>query len=37
MFDGTIGTRKTDPIGFKLKENDKPVLSRLCSKLKLHD
>ena len=28
LFDGTLGTWKTDPLDFKSKENAKPILSR---------
>ena len=37
MFDGTIVTRKTDPVDFKLKEDVKPILSRPYPVSKLHD
>ena len=25
FFDGTLGTLKTDPVAFRLKQNDKPI------------
>ena len=28
LFDGTLGTRKTDPVEFELKEYSKPIWSR---------
>ena len=27
FFDGTLGTRKTDPVDFELKESEKPICS----------
>ena len=29
FFDGTLGTRKIDPVDFELKEDAKPICSRL--------
>ena len=28
FFDGTLGTRKTDPVDFELKYNTEPICSR---------
>ena len=28
LFDGTLGTRKTDPVDFELKEDAKKIFSR---------
>ena len=37
LFDGTLGNWKTDPVDFKLKENPKPIFSRLYPVKKVHD
>ena len=37
LFDGTLGTWKTDPVDFELKENAKPIFSRPYSVPKVHE
>ena len=37
MFDGTLGTWKTDPVEFELKEDAKPICSRPYPVLKVHE
>ena len=36
LFDGTLGTWKTDPVYFKLKEDSKPTCSRPYLVTKVH-
>ena len=36
MFDGTLGTRKTDPVDFELKEDAKTICLIPCIVPKLH-
>ena len=36
MFDGALGTWKTDPLEFEIKEDAKPICSRLYLVPKLH-
>ena len=36
LFNGTIGTYKTDPVYFELRNNTKPIFSRPYPVLKLH-
>ena len=37
LFDGTLGTWKTDPVDFELKENPKQICSRPYPEPKVHD
>ena len=37
FFDGTRGTWKTDPVYFELKEDAKPICSRLYPVTKVHE
>ena len=37
LFGGTLGTRKTDPVDFELKENPKPIFLRPYPGPKLHE
>ena len=37
MFDGTVGTRKTDTVDFKLKEKDKQIFWQQYPVSKLHE
>ena len=36
LFNGTLGTQKTDPLDFELKEDAKPICSRPYTVPKLH-
>ena len=36
-FDGTLGTWKTDPVDFELKEDVNPICSRPCTLPKVHE
>ena len=37
LFDGTLGTWKTDPVEFELQEDVKPIFSRPYPIPKLHE
>ena len=37
LFDGTLVTRKTYPVDFELKEDNKPIFSRTYPVLKIHE
>ena len=37
MFDGTLGTWKTDPVHFRLKEDAKPICLRPYPVPKVHE
>ena len=37
LFDGTLGTWKTDPVDFELKEGVKPICSRPYPVAKVHE
>ena len=37
LFDGTLGTWKTDPVDFKLKDYVKPICSIPCPALKAYE
>ena len=37
LFDGTLDTRKTDPVDFKLKDDAKPILLRTYPVPKVHE